>query len=391
MTPLRLLLVSEPSSHGVFTVLDAIVNHIHSCHPEITVDLAYSSRRASPDLHLLITKIAQHGGRTIDLDINNFPAISDLGALWQLAWFTKQRNHQLVHAHCSKAGALMRILRCLSLTPPLLYSPQAYYGMARFGSLKEKIFNVVESLLGHIGITICCSEGEQDFALKDLRLSPRKLRLIHHGIDTGFFIPGDPAAKASARATLGLPATGKLLVSIGRVSTQKNYTPLYSLLDEMLPTANWFFSHAGEGSINLAKKLCPAASERCHNFNYLNNIILLLQAADGFVMTSRYEGNSIALLNALSCGLPIFLSNAQGFLFLRRLGFDEITWLGKPSEEESLRKNLKKAITSWASQPSQILIHQRDLVCQYFSQTIQIEKLITLYKSSQYSGETPRE
>jgi glycosyltransferase involved in cell wall biosynthesis len=178
---------------------------------------------------------------------------------------------------------------------------------------------------------------------------------------------------------LGLPTDGKILVTIGRDSVQKNYAPLYAVLDEMLPSADWSFSHAGAGSIALRDGLSEAAAARCHNFEHLDDVAPLLQAADGFVMTSRYEGLSLAMLSGLSCGLAPFLTDAPGFHFLKRYGFDDIVWLPHPDAQEALKEMLKNSLSSWVAQPPRIHSLQRDLVCRMFSSDVQIGKFISLY------------
>ena len=379
MKPLRLLMVSEPGIDGVFAVVDSIVRQIHRDHPEISVDLAYSSRRSGSALHELILEIEKREGRTIDMQVGNAPGPSDLCALWQLVRFTRQRGHNLVHAHSSKAGALARIARLTGLFPRVLYTPHAYYGMPRNGGLKEAIFNGIESVLGNTCTSICCSEDERDFAAQVLKIPLARLCVIHNGIDTARFAPASAAEKSRARATLGLPASGKILVTIGRDSLQKNFIPLYAMLDEMLPSAGWSFSHAGAGSSALRNGLCESAASRCHNFEHLDDVTPLLHAADGFVMTSRYEGLSLAMLSALSCGLPAFLTDALGFRFLKQYGFGEVHWLPKPGDQELLKESLKAAVGDWARRPPEGLARQRDLVCQMFSQPVQIGKLIALY------------
>ncbi|MEI6493896.1 MAG: glycosyltransferase family 4 protein, partial [Verrucomicrobiota bacterium] len=350
----RVLMVSEPGMDGVFTVVDSLVRHIHSNHPEISVDLAYSSQRSGQALRDLIGEIERRGDRTIDLKVGNAPRPSDFRAVLDLARLVRERHPQVVHAHSSKAGALARIARLFALVPPVFYSPHAYYGMPRLGGRKEKLFNAIESALGRVGTTINCSEDERDFAIHVLRIPPNRLRVVHNGTDTARFAPPDADGKALARAKLGLPANGKILITIGRDSPQKNYAPLYGVLDDLLPDAGWSFAHAGAGSIALRDGLRPAAAARCHGFEHLDDVLPLLHAADGFVMTSRYEGLSLAMLSALSCGLPAFLTDVPGFHFLKEFGFDEIAWLPDTSSPENVADALETSLRSWAARPPEV-------------------------------------
>ena len=377
-------MICEPGIDGVFFIVNAIVRQILEKHPEITVDLAYSSRRSGEGLWDLIREMENHGGKTIDLKVGNAPSPADFRAMVQLLRFTRERGHQLVHAHSSKAGALARIARLIvpRSFPPVLYTPHAYYGMARLGGVKERSFDFIESVLGRIETTVCTSQDERDFALQELHLPASRVCVIDNGIDTDLFSPADQQIKSDARKTLSLPSSGKLLVTIGRDSMQKNYAPLYGALNTLLPESSWDFSHAGAGSFGLRNILLPQARKHCFAFEYLSTIPLLLKAADGFIMTSRYEGLSLAMLQAMSTGLPMILTDAPGFRFLKGIGFDQITWLPDPEKKPSIEENIREALQAWSEQPTEILLSQRELVCRHFSQPVQIEKLISLYEKS---------
>ena len=382
MTPFALLLVSEPCKDGVFDIVRELVRHLHRTHPEVTVDLAYSSHRSGSALPGLLSEIERHGGSTIDLHVGNAPCLRDLAALKRLISFTHERKHHLVHALSSKAGAIVRTARLLSALfpfPRTLYQPQSFFGMARRGGIREKVFNAIESVLGRVGLTICCSRDEYDFATTVLGISPQRLRHIDNGIDTDRFIPADPYSKTRARASLNLPSEGKLLVTIGRDSDQKNYGTLYQALQEILPDASWFFAHAGEGSAMLRAMLPERARARCYSYLYLADVLPLLHAADGFIMTSRYEGLSLAMLMALSCGLPAFLPDAPGFRFLKDRGFTEVERLSDPNDRDAFQADLVKKLTLWGSGKPRLHPEQHVRICRMFSQSLQFEKVIELY------------
>jgi len=339
---MRLLLVSEPGEYGVLIYIRNLVRFLQTRHPEITVDLAYSSRRGSPGLRELVSAIVAGGGEALDLAVGSSPEPADLRALFQLLRLVRRRRPDLIHAHSSKAGALARLLRFPGF-PPVLYSPHGYYGMSRHGGIKERLFNGIESLLGKKGLTHHVSSYEREFACRELGLPPRSQILIYTGLDRSRFFPATPEQRAASRRELGLPPEGKLLVTVGRNAFEKNYSPLYAALDELLPGADWNFAHAGDGAPVLCAALQPAARAKAYPYPYLDKPELLLQAADGFVLTSRSEAFGLTAYEALLCGLPLILTASTGLLSLRRLGFDGVRWLPEPVSTPDLTPFVRAA------------------------------------------------
>jgi glycosyltransferase involved in cell wall biosynthesis len=376
MSALRhVLIVSEPGKDGVFVVVRDLIRHLHRAHPEIVVDLAWSSRRQRGGADALAAEVRAHGGQTLDLRVANAPEPGDFGAFARLCAFVRRRRPQAIHAHSSKAGALCRIRAAFPDWPPIVYTPNAYYGMARRGGMRERFYNALESLFGHVGITACCSADECAFARETLRLDPGRLVVIENGIDVALNAPADAGEKGALRAELGLPAEGRVLATIGRDSPQKNYRPLYAALSRM--RGEFCFAHAGEGSARLRDGLSEPARARCHAFEYLDAPHRLLRAADGFILASRYEGLSLSVLGALACGLPTILSDAPGMRTLREIGFRWTRWLPERADEFAIAD----AISAWLVEDSPPPADQRALACERFDQTAQCEKVVTLYRS----------
>jgi len=374
----RLLVVSEPGRDGVLTCVSTLIRHVHANHPEIGVDFLYSSRRGGVELEELVAEVRARDGEAQDLHVGNAPEMADFAAMRRIFDLVRRRQPSIVHAHSSKAGALVRLGALWPGFPPVLYSPHAYYGMPRRGGKKEIFFNLLETLLGRIGWTHNCSEDERDFARDTLHVPPERLKVVHNGVDTAWFSPADTLERESFRRELGLPEKGKILATIGRDSPQKNFAPLYAGLGRLLAGSDWSFAHAGAGSVELRAALPEAALPRCHAYCHLNDTAHLLRAADGFILTSRYEGLSLSMLHALSCGLPLILTDAPGFRVLKTLGFQNIHWLPEPGVE-GFERHLDAALKEWAAAPSQVLMQQRIKACEFFTESIQMEKLVNLY------------
>lgn len=376
----RLLLVSEPGRDGAFTVVRSLVRHIHAKHSEVSLDLAYSSCRASAPLDELVHEVTARGGKVVDLRVANAPQKADFLAVKKLLRLVQERRPALVHAHSSKAGALVRLCAFIPRFPRVLYTPHAYYGMARTGGCKERLFNLLESVIGYIGQTQNCSEEERDFALKTLRLPAAKLRVINNGVDVSRFAPANGSEKAFARAALSLPAAGRLLVTVGRDSSQKNFQPLYQALDRVLPETNWRFAHAGAGSQRLRHCLRETAARKCHAFEFLPDSSVLLKAADAFIMPSRYEGLSLSMLEALSCGLFMILTEAPGLRVLRTMGFQGMHWLPDPATQPSISPHIESALRQWMPPSAEERVLQLRLAHEFFTEERQMEKIVALYQ-----------
>jgi glycosyltransferase involved in cell wall biosynthesis len=380
----RLLIVSEPGTYGVFHYVRNLIEFAGRKHPETVVDFAYSTRRGSPALLELVRQVEQRGGRTLDLHVGNAPEAADLAALQRLLGLVFATKPDLIHANSSKAGGLCRLLKLVPGLPPVLYSPHAYYGMRQGAGLGTRVFNGIERVLGPFGRTLTYCADERDFGRHTLRQPSRKVVLIHHGIDLERFSPVDAQEKLRLRASFNIPADVPLLVTVGRQSFQKNYDALYAALAPLLDQARPPFrlAHAGEGADELAKTLPPAARAWTHPFEFLPDVHRLLNAADAFVMTSRYETLCLAALEAMACGLKIFLSRVVGLSSYAQLGFDEIGWIEPAQDPGQFVENIRRGIGGWFATPavSQVPLQQQvKRVRSWFDRDVQFEKHWRLY------------
>ena len=376
----RILIISEPGRDGVFAFVADFIEHLHTHYSDIVVDFFYSSVRPGPALLPLVEKVRSRSGEAIDLKIGSSPQIADISAMLQILRYVRVYRPDVIHANSSKAGALARLAHVFPHFPPVLYTPHAYYGMSHLGGLKEFFFNSVEKFLGRFGITQNTSADERDFGKNILGIPPRALVLIHNGIDLRRFSPVDVATRAQRRIQLRLPVEGKLLVTLGRHSHQKNYELLYQGLDRFISDSDVFFAHAGAGSEFLRSTLSASAQKRVFCWEHLEAPEVLLQAADAFVMTSIYEGLSLSMLQALACGLLPILSDAPGLRMLKKLGFHDVLWVPLAKTSQDSLDPLLSALTQWAHSPEKNLTEQRKLVSHFFDQSIQYEKLVKLLR-----------
>lgn len=331
LSSMQILLVTEPGVDGVFRHVEALASFLLERGQQ--VDLAYSDVRGSDRLTQLVAKVSAAGGKTVNLAVSNAPGPGDVAALMKLRKLVTEARPDVIHAHSSKAGALARALVWLGVRQPVFYTPHAYYGLSGKGGMKSRVFNAVETVLGRVGTTINLSEGERAFARDSLKIPQGRLRLIANPVDCVRFRPADAAKRKEIRVALGVPTEAILLGSVGRLAFQKDPLTLYRAFAKACPKRPelWLY-HLGEGELSAE---CAALADqlgirsRIVRQTYLSEPLSFYQALDGMILTSRYEGLSFAVLEALACDLPVILSQVPGNNDFMEMGLSHCWSAGK--------------------------------------------------------------
>lgn len=153
----------------------------------------------------------------------------------------------------------------------------------------------------------CVSEAVSDSFSSYPRTYRKKMCVIHNGID---WHPST-LSKAQARARFSLPAEALLFFAAGRMSYQKYYS---FMLDRLREVPDMHLVIAGDGDDRPELEAFIAKhglARRVHLLGAVTHadVVHLYAAADVFIQTSRYEGQSNATLEAMHAGLPIITSD----------------------------------------------------------------------------------
>ena len=153
----------------------------------------------------------------------------------------------------------------------------------------------------------------------ELGASPDKTEVVGNGVDTGVFHPVD---RASARQTLGLPASAKVLISVGGLVERKGMHRVIDCLPGLLashPGLHYLIVGGASPEGDLRAELDAQATRlgvaaRVHFLGALPPDALKgpLSAADVFVLSTRNEGWANVFLEAMACGLPVITTDVGG-------------------------------------------------------------------------------
>lgn len=205
---------------------------------------------------------------------------------------------------------------------------------------------------------------------------PAERRLVlANGVDTGQFAPVPAAAKCALRRRLGLPESGRAAIFCGRLVPGKGTEMLVKLwpaIREAVKGASLWVAGTGE----LARRLQELHSAGVHLLGPIDDVTPYLQAADLFVLPSDSEGLSIAMLEAMSAGLPALVTRvgaAPEVITHARDG-----WLIAPNAPESLREAIVQLLSDDGLR-AQLGQRGRERICSAYSVDHTVAALLSVY------------
>ncbi|HDS08837.1 MAG TPA: glycosyltransferase family 1 protein [Firmicutes bacterium] len=206
--------------------------------------------------------------------------------------------------------------------------------------------------------------------IEKVRGSRRNLRFIPNAVDTDLFKPGDSEEPG-------------LIVSVGRLEKQKNFENLILALRDF--PFNYKLMIFGEGL--LRGRLMKSAELNRVNLELAGNqgsekIIEHLRRASVFVLPSLWEGNSNALIEAVSCGCAVAASEIEAN---REIIQDEYNGLLCSTDVSGIRSCLIQLFEREELR-NYLRKNARESAVKKFSLNKQTEEILKLYKQIMEMG-----
>jgi len=175
----------------------------------------------------------------------------------------------------------------------------------------------------------------------------RKAWAVPNAVDINRF-RGEKALRFNARRKLGIPYEAYVVGSVGRLAQQKGYDVLVAAAAEVAKTdPEVRFVIVGDGTE------AQALRQQVDELGLAEQVILtgrrsdvetLLAGMDLFACSSRWEGLSTVLMEAMAAGLPIVATDIPGNRELLRDG--ENAWLVPVEDPRALAMALLAALHS---------------------------------------------
>ena len=291
---MKIVHVVECFAGGVFSFLSNLTNELDK---EEYIVIYGTNRENTPknfkDLFNKNVKFIEW--KTAQREMN---PLQDIKALYELFTILKKiDNIDIIHLHSSKAGFLGRIVSfLLGKSKKTIYTTHAIsFLRLDVSPKKRKIFIAMEKFASFFGgKIIACSQSEKE-AIEEQGI--KNVTFINNGIKP---LQIEKKINTSDRITI---------ISVGRLSIQKNPKLFNDIALEFVDNPNIQFIWCGDGEL---KSELTSPNIKCTGWIERKKLEIYLANADIYLSTSLWEGLPLSVLEAMSIGLPLLLSNCVG-------------------------------------------------------------------------------
>ncbi len=233
-------------------------------------------------------------------------ASRQLAALPRLVRFLRRTRPDLLLSAMEHMNVMSVLARGVSgaRTGIVLSQHNALSEQAKRPGLKHRIVPLLYRLaLPSAAAVVAVSRGVADDMAQRAHIPRERIQVIYNGA-----IRPDFEHAVGAATPAWWPASGRVILSVGRFVPQKDHATLLRAFARLPGDRADHLVLLGEGPLRpeldaLARELDIA--ERLHMPGFLANPLPAMARADLVVLSSRFEGFGLVLAEALACGTPV--------------------------------------------------------------------------------------
>lgn len=220
-----------------------------------------------------------------------------------LAALILRRRPQIVHCHLFGANWIAKPLAALLGVPVRINHDQCNDALRYEQPLARWLDTVTNRLSSHV---CAVSASTRDFLVEQEKIEGGRVSLIYNGVDLSRFEP--PAHKP--------PRQRAVILGVGRLHPQKNFALFLEVAAELIRRGHnvefWLAGTGPEEVMLRAKAAELGLGERIQFLGHVSDTRNLYASADVLLMTSRFEGTPLTILEAMAMQLPIVAPQLDG-------------------------------------------------------------------------------
>jgi glycosyltransferase involved in cell wall biosynthesis len=248
----------------------------------------------------------------------------DIGKLGPLVRLLRRERIDLLHTHLFHSDFAGRAAALLTGVPHLVHT--IHVAEQRYRPWQYAFSRLMDFKCERL---ICVSQSVRDHHAAHSHLPPSRYTVIPNGVDTeAFAADGTPygqAARARTRQQWGLAPRQLAVLFVGRLNHQKGIDVLLAAMSQLAgpgglpkrgadkpPELRFVLAGDGPERPMVERYMAQGAGLNCRLLGFVADIREALNAADIFVLPSRWEGWPLALAEAMAAGLPCVGTDVPG-------------------------------------------------------------------------------
>jgi len=240
-------------------------------------------------------------------------SVQNLHVYKQLKTLMRQVQFQLVHCHTPMGGVMARLAAHATKTRPVIYTAHGFHFFKGAPLINWLVYYPVERWLSrYTDQQICINQEDYEWAktfharqvdyIPGAGMNYRNIRFLSQ------------KERDAKRTELGISEAKRILLSVGELIPRKNHESVIRAVAKLQdPSVVYVICGFGELDHELRKLTKELGVENQVLFaGYRSDVFEIYQIADLYVFPSYQEGLPMALLEAMSFGLPVVCSDIRG-------------------------------------------------------------------------------
>ncbi|MBP0015951.1 MAG: glycosyltransferase family 4 protein [Cyanobacteria bacterium SBLK] len=282
--------------------------------------------------HQLDMEIIPELGREIALK-------NDLFVLWKLYRLMGRYRPHIVHTHTAKAGLVGRIAAKLAGVPIIVHTFHGHVFHGYFSPAKTQFFIALEKFCGLLSDRIITISALLKQEIAAYGVAPLdKIEIVPLGFDLSPFATQNRHT-GEFRASIDIPAKGKLIAAVGRLVPIKNIPLLleaFAIARQSDPQIYLALIGDGELRSHLEVRVRELGIAPAVIFTgWRQDLPQIYADLDAVVISSDNEGTPASLIEAMATGCPAIATRVGGVLDLLAPDRGRIV---NPKEPQSLAR-----------------------------------------------------
>jgi len=234
---------------------------------------------------------------------------TDLRALFDMIALLRRESFDLVHCHSTKSGILGRVAAAVAGVPTVFSVHGWGFYNSEYDYLSPVLTRVERALESRTDRIVCVSRNDLEAGRRHGILDGTDARVVRNGVPPPE-LPADRSRLADTGVDTGRPVVG----TVARLVEQKRPLDLFRAGRDLQdrgqdPATVWI----GTGHLEeRCERVVDQLGVNGHLLGFRTDALELTVDFDVFVLTSRFEGFPVSIIEAMHLGLPVVAYDVGG-------------------------------------------------------------------------------